>query len=155
MRRAEREITDRAELLAVVEGCTVCRLGLARDNVPYVVPLNFGYEEGGGTLTLYFHCAKQGQKLEIIDRNPVACFEMDRAHRLIAGEDACHYSYAYESIIGHGRIARVTDPAEKIKGLTLLMRHYAPECRFELTEREAAGVTVLRLTAEQFTGKRH
>ena len=43
MRRKDREITDIEELLAVVSRCKVCRLAMAENNRPYVVPLNFGY----------------------------------------------------------------------------------------------------------------
>ena len=50
MRRTDREITDRQELLDVMARCDVCRLALNDESgYPYVVPLNFGPQglEGG------------------------------------------------------------------------------------------------------------
>ena len=46
MRRTDREITDRQELLDVMARCDVCRLALNDESgYPYVVPLNFGMDE--------------------------------------------------------------------------------------------------------------
>ena len=61
MRRTDREITDRQELLDVMARCDVCRLALNDESgYPYVVPLNFGMEERDGTLYLLFHGAMTG-----------------------------------------------------------------------------------------------
>ena len=45
--------------------------------VPYIVPLNYGYEYADGELTFYFHSAKEGRKLEILKKNPTVCLELD------------------------------------------------------------------------------
>ena len=47
MRRADREITDFDELIAVMRGCDVCRLALHDEPYPYILPLNFGLEADG------------------------------------------------------------------------------------------------------------
>lgn len=78
MRRADREITDFDELIAVMRGCDVCRLALHDEPYPYILPLNFGLEADGGTVRLYFHGADTGTKYDLIARNPNASFEMDR-----------------------------------------------------------------------------
>ena len=83
MRRADREITDFDELIAVMRGCDVCRLALHDEPYPYILPLNFGLEADGGTVRLYFHGADTGTKYDLIARNPNASFEMDRGHGLI------------------------------------------------------------------------
>ena len=44
MRRKEKEITDRREIDGIMRSCSVCRLGLARENVPYIIPVSFGYD---------------------------------------------------------------------------------------------------------------
>jgi len=38
--------------------------------IPYIVPMNFGYEMADGALSLYFHCANEGRKINIIKKNP-------------------------------------------------------------------------------------
>ena len=47
MRRSDREITDEQELLHVISECDVCRLALNDEEVPYILPLNFGEEVSG------------------------------------------------------------------------------------------------------------
>ncbi len=154
MRRKDREVADIADILAIIERCDVCRLALAENNTPYVIPMNFGYEYANDKLTLYFHGAGEGKKHDIIKANPRACFEMDRGHRLIESNEAQHYTMEYESVIGSGVIALCKERDEKIKGLRLLMKQYAKEKEFTFPAHVVDGVTVLRLDVAEFTGKR-
>ena len=43
MRRSDKEITEFAEKLKVLDRCDVIRLGMVDDGKAYVVPVNFGY----------------------------------------------------------------------------------------------------------------
>jgi nitroimidazol reductase NimA-like FMN-containing flavoprotein (pyridoxamine 5'-phosphate oxidase superfamily) len=47
MRRGDREVTDLATIHAIVRACLVCRVGLAVDGEPYVVPVSFGLHYSG------------------------------------------------------------------------------------------------------------
>ncbi|MDR2630368.1 MAG: pyridoxamine 5'-phosphate oxidase family protein [Spirochaetaceae bacterium] len=155
MRRKEREITDLEELLAVVSRCKVCRLAMAENNRPYVVPLNFGYEYQNGELSLYFHGAQEGKKIDILKNNPEVCFEMDGGHQLIEGREAHEYSFAYESVIGFGRIVFVEEDEKKAYGLNLLMKHQTGQDRdFVFDGPRLRATAVYRVTARSFTGKR-
>ena len=58
MRKKEYQITDFREIENIIESGLICRLGLCNDNIPYVVPLNFGYKDK----VLYFHSAPEGKK---------------------------------------------------------------------------------------------
>ena len=86
MRRSDREITDEQELLQVISECDVCRLALNDEEVPYILPLNFGEEVSGGRLYLYFHGAAEGRKYDLISRDPQTAFEMDCSHRIVLDE---------------------------------------------------------------------
>ncbi|EDG5228101.1 pyridoxamine 5'-phosphate oxidase family protein, partial [Salmonella enterica subsp. enterica serovar Derby] len=44
MSNPEREVTDIAEILAILSKHEVCRIGFNDNLCPYVVPVNFGYE---------------------------------------------------------------------------------------------------------------
>ena len=162
MRRSEREITDRYDIINIMDKCDICRLALSRNNIPYIVPLNFGYDYTDSRLTLYFHCAKDGKKTDIIKENPAACFEMDCSRNIIPGKKACNYSMEYESVIGSGDITIVGDGevGEKRRALSLIMKKYAPERKFEFSEayftsEMVNSVTVLKLDVQEFTGKRY
>lgn len=155
MRRAEREVTDPGELEAILKRCDVCRLGLCDGNAPYVVPLNFGYELSEGELTLYFHCAGEGKKLELIRRNPNACFETDCGHELVRGPRACDWTMRYESVIGEGTVSFVESPEEKEGALRKVMEQYAGRPDFSFDQNMLRHVTILKLSVSHFTGKRH
>ena len=88
MRRGEREIKDRAEIDAVMRRCRVCRLGLCDGNEPYIVPICFGYDGQA----LYFHCAHEGRKIDIIRTNNRVGFEFDILESMKQTENVCSSS---------------------------------------------------------------
>ncbi len=83
MRRREREIRDQAGIQEILEKGLVCRLGLYDGQYPYVVPMNFGYRDG----RIYFHCAAEGRKIDILQKNDRVCIEVDIDSRLARYED--------------------------------------------------------------------
>ena len=154
MRRSDREIKSREEILAVLSKCDVVRLGINTPDYPYVVPMNFGVEAIGDSITLWFHSALEGLKLDNITKDPRIGFEADCSHNLIAGEKACSFTIEYESVIGCGNMSIPTDSDSKRSGLQSIMRHYAPNGVFSISDSELAAVCVLRLDVTQITGKR-
>jgi nitroimidazol reductase NimA-like FMN-containing flavoprotein (pyridoxamine 5'-phosphate oxidase superfamily) len=155
MRKANREVQDRRELLEILEKCDVCRIGLTNSEAAYIVPMNFGFEwPEDGLLTLWFHCAREGRKLDMIRENGNVCFEMDCGHELKHGATACAYSMNFESIIGYGRICVEVDAARRIHGMETIMRKYSRESAFQFADAALAQTVALRLDVREFTGKR-
>ena len=155
MRRKDREVTDRAAMLAVLSRCSCCRVGFCDGEDVYIVPLNFAFVQTGERLAFYFHGAKQGRKMALAEKNPRVGFELDTSHRLKRGESACEYSYLYESVVGEGRLSVVTGRAEKITGLQCLMRKYGGQEAWSFDERALERVAVLRLDVERWSCKSH
>lgn len=93
MRRKEKEITDQSTLNQLINSATVCRLGLARENTPYIVPLSFGFKDN----VLYFHSAAEGKKIEVLKVNPNVCFEFDLNVELLQAERPCKWGMKYQS----------------------------------------------------------
>ena len=87
MRQKNREITDFNEKIEVMKKCDVCRLALNDDGYPYIIPLNFGMSVEGKKVTLYFHSALEGYKVDLMKRDNRASFEMDCNHLLQYFED--------------------------------------------------------------------
>lgn len=81
--------------------------------------IKLGYEEKSGKLTLYFHGASEGKKIDLIKQQNTASFEMDTKHQLVEADVACSYSYLYQSIMGKGKISLVGDSEEKNKGFRM------------------------------------
>lgn len=151
MRRKDREITDEAALRAIMEQAPVCRIGLSDDGMAYVVPMNFGLKER----CLYFHCAREGRKLDIIGRNNRVCFEIDILHKVYRHEGSCGCSTRFDSVIGVGRAVIVTDEAEIRLGLDRIMEHYGYSGPFAYPEEMVAKTAVIRVDIETMTGKHH
>ncbi len=153
MRRKDREISDILEMCKILDNCKVMRVAMSCDNVPYVVPLNFGYVCDNNVFTLCFHCADVGKKIDIIKNNPTVCFEVDCDHDLIVGNVACDYGFKFSSVIGTGKAQFVTDVNEKCELLSVLMAHQTGKA-FEFTEKLVRNVNVCKISVCEISGKR-
>jgi len=154
MRRKDREITDINEKINIIKKCKVCRIGLSENNIPYIVPLNYGYNFDNNVLTLFFHSALEGKKIDIIKNNNNACFEIDCDTDLIEAEKACNYGYVFKSLIGFGKIFILENSNEKIDGLNEIMKQQTgKEVKFNFTNDEINSVCVFKMVVEEFTGK--
>lgn len=154
MRRKDREVTDRAEILDIMRRCDVCRLALNDGEYPYLVPLNFGMTAEGERVTLFFHSAQAGKKAELMRADPRAAFEMDCRRQLRYSEEAGYCTMAYESVIGRGRL-RILSEEEKPAALRALMAHYHPEKETYFNPAAIPGTLVYALDVEQLTAKRN
>lgn len=152
MRRTDREIKDFDEMVKVIEKCDVCRLALNDKDYPYIVPLNFGVTVENGTVTLYFHSALEGTKLDLIRRDNRAAFEMDCEHELVTEEEHGNCTMNYKSVIGRGIVEFVSDE-EKYAALKILMKHYHKE-DFPFNEKVVPQTAVFKLTVSEMTGKK-
>ena len=153
MRRRDREIESTKELLAVLDACQVMRIGMYDEDGVYVLPMNFGYTFEDDKLTFYMHGALEGKKLDLIRQNSKVGFELDCDHKLIEGKVACQYGFHYASIVGKGIAEVITEPQEKIKGMTILMKGITGK-DFEFNEKLVSIVSVIKVTATEFAGKR-
>jgi uncharacterized protein len=149
VRRKEKEITERAELEAVIHEARVCRMGLCDGQLPYIVPLCFGYAAD----TFYFHCAAEGRKLEILAQNPAVCLELEAGVALRPSTKACDWGMTFRSVIAFGRAERVEAPEAKRRALDLIMARYAPGS-FDYPDAALAKTVVLKVRVDSMTGKR-
>ena len=149
MRRKDKEIRDSQEIAAIIKRAMVCRIGLSDNDVPYIVPMNYGYVNNH----LYLHSATQGKKIEIIKQNNRVCFEMDIDHELVKSETPCQWTTKYRSVIGSGQAFFVDDPTEKAMALNSIRQHYSsPPCQFPAVKMKK--VTIIRVEIESMTGKK-
>jgi len=153
MRKRDKEVSDIAEIEAIISKADVCRVALANSNIPYIVTLNFGYQ-GGNEKKIYFHCANEGRKLDMIRKNNYVCFEMDTDHLVTRGKMACEFGMKYKSIIGYGYISFVNEIDEKIAAFNNIMHHYTEGTRFDYDKIMVEKTTILRLDIQEITGKR-
>jgi nitroimidazol reductase NimA-like FMN-containing flavoprotein (pyridoxamine 5'-phosphate oxidase superfamily) len=115
--RPEREILDRVEVLRLLKAGKYAVLSLCRDNEPYVVTLSYGYDEEANAL--YFHCAKEGLKLDFIRANPLVCGTVIEDGGYISGE--CGHNY--KTVVFQGVIQIISDIAEMQRAMKVLLTH--------------------------------
>lgn len=149
MRRKEKEITEKSEIEAIIIKSAVCRLGLSDGEMPYILPLCFGYKDGA----IYLHSALKGMKIDILRKNKNVCFEFDADIELKKAEKPCDWGMKFQSVIGFGRAFFLESPEEKREALDIIMRQYSDKS-FEFTDNSVNGIAVIRIDIESMTGKR-
>lgn len=149
MRRFKQQLTDDA-CAQVLETAPRGVLAVSGDDdYPYTVPLNFIFDPQRNRL--YFHCAKEGHKLDAIARNDKASFNVMSACMRRENEWWCEF----DSVTVFGRMRTVTDEHDRMRALYDLARKYFPD--EETVEREVqkdgARALILELVPEHITGK--
>jgi uncharacterized protein len=152
VRKSTMEIGDRNRLVELLTTCEVGRLGtIGREGYPMIKPLNFAYVHE----KIYFHTARDGEKIEDIARDSRVCFEIDvpLGYRKAANH-ACEAGYRYQSVIMKGRAVMVEDGGERLFALDALMAKYQPEGGYGSYLPDKLGITgIVRIDIEEMTGK--
>lgn len=152
MTKRERQVTDPVEIRRILDTAKVLHLGLAVNNEPYVVPMNYGYTEEEGKLVLYLHSALKGKKLDMMDANPNVFFELECDRMPFEGKLPCQYGMVYSSVMGRGKARIVEDVEEKMKALSILMKTQTGK-DFTFNEQLVSIVAVIRIDVEEYTAK--
>lgn len=142
----EKEIEEL--LLKEAVGC----LALAKDNRPYIIPLNYAYCDE----VIYFHCAPEGRKINYIRANPRACFHVSHTGGLIKGDNPCSHNFSYRSVIIEGIVEDVPGSEAKEAALRKITAKYAGTKMAEapISSKRIDSVAVYRLIPESISGKR-
>lgn len=150
MRRKDRAINDHSEIEAILGSSLICHLAMADGAEPYVVPLSFAYADG----SLYFHCASQGRKLDILRKNPRVCFNIliSTGDAVKAGDQPCDWGIAFRSVTGSGNAVFVEDAGEKKKALQAIVQRFDSR-DLPFNGHDFSVTTVLRVDIEQMEGK--
>ena len=150
MRKTEREVANFDDQIDILDRCECIRVGFNDSPYPYVVPLSFGYKVEEKKLTLYFHCAPVGRKIELIEKDPNVCVEADVV-KLFNGDER-GISCDFDSVICNGKVVEIKGE-EALKGLNLILRHCGyPEREFK--ESVLDNMKMFRIDIEEMSGKR-
>ena len=150
--KRETKITEPDEIARILNTAKVLHMGLAVDNEPYVLPMNYGYRLEDGRLTLYLHSAVKGRKLDMIRANSKVSFSIDCDRMPFEGRVPCQYGLVYSSIMGKGTAAIVEDVEEKKQAMSLLMKTQTGK-DFTFEDRLVSIVAVIRIDVSEYTAK--
>lgn len=99
---------DAAEANEIMNRCTNGVLSVNGDNgYPYGVPVSYAYADG----RIYFHCAREGYKVDLLKKDPHVSFTVVAQDDIIP-ED---FNTLYISAIAFGRARLIDDPEEMRK----------------------------------------
>ncbi len=150
MRRKAQQLSER-ECVEILERESSGVLAVSGDEgYPYAVPLSYVYKSG----KIYFHCAKQGHKLDSIKKYDKVSFCVIGQDNVIQSE----FRTMYRSVIVFGRARLLEDEREIFDSIMSLSKKYSPDIAEEEhlaeIERFKKALCMVEITPEHITGKR-
>lgn len=149
MRRFKQQITNEECITVLKEETRGVLSTLGDDGYPYGIPMNHWYCEADGKL--YFHGAKEGHKIDAVQKCDKVCYTVfDKGYRK-DGEWALNV----KSVVIFGKITLVTDEEKAKEICRALCRKFTDDEAYLKRELKNAfsRVQCLELTPEHMTGK--
>ena len=128
---------DARELLST---CRVGRLGCVDNGEPYVVPINYVFEDG----SVYSH-SLPGRKIEVLRANPRACLQVDEIEN----------DFVWRSVIAYGNFEEIRVPSDRRSILSKLLARFPLLTPVESQMAQDAGApdsVVFRIRIDRLTG---
>ncbi len=151
LRRSEKAITDPATMWGIIAEQKVMTLAMCKDNVPYLVTVNYGYDQAAGCL--YFHCAAAGKKMDYLRANPAVWGQIVEDNGYLDGK--C--DHAFHSVQFQGRVTFLDDVEEKRRALSMMIDRLESDPATvkarQVTDKAVAKVTIGKIIIEALTGK--
>ena len=152
MNRKDREIKDESKHIDILRNGEIVTISLCRKNEPYIVTLDYGYDDAGNCL--YFHCAKKGLKTDFLLDNSHVCATIIEDLGYVDGR--CEHKF--RSLVFWGTMVVVENLEEKKHGMNVLLNHLEknPEkLKKRLLSKDTAyqKFAVLRLDITEIFGK--
>lgn len=152
VRRQNRILEDEARIqeLIVTSEYGFLSLGNTENGYAYGIPISYAYDEE--TKNIYFHCAPEGQKLDLMSQNNKISFCIVGITKPIAD----HFTTLFESVIMFGTAELDLSDEEKRKALRLLVKKYSSgyeELGEKYMEKSWNRTSTFRMRIDQVTAK--
>jgi nitroimidazol reductase NimA-like FMN-containing flavoprotein (pyridoxamine 5'-phosphate oxidase superfamily) len=149
MRRSDKEVTDQAWIINLLETALYCHIALADGSKPYIVQMNYAYYRG----KLILHSAPAGEKVRILKQNPKISFAVEEGVTMVNDQSPCRYGMWYRSVTGDGYARIIQDTTEKKRLLKIFTAKYHHGPLPDFTPEALAGVLVIEIAITKVTGK--
>jgi uncharacterized protein len=147
--RRKKQILPTVETEKILRNATSGVLAVSGDEgYPYAVPLSYAFEDG----KIYFHCAKEGHKIDGIRRDEKVSFCVVDKDQVVPEK----FTTFFRSVIAFGRARIVSEDAVKRYALGLLVKKYSPGFEVagaEEIRRDFETVCVVEVAVDYLTGK--
>ena len=148
MRRRDREM-PKEFALEIIDKCGYAVLSMIDQDAPYAVPISVARDGD----TVYFHCAKEGRKTDILRSYPRVCLVFVGDVRPAFDK----FTTEYESTIVTGNAREVLKDSEKIHALRIICERYTPSNRYqfdEAIEKSLDRTAIWKVDISTISGKR-
>ncbi|MGH7687609.1 MAG: pyridoxamine 5'-phosphate oxidase family protein [Candidatus Dormibacteria bacterium] len=151
-RHSERGSYDRELVHGILDEGMVAHVGASTAAGPRVIPMMYARDDD----TLFLHGAPANHVLTRASSGAVVCVAVTLLDGLVLARSAFHHSMNYRSVVIYGEARPVTDDAEKLRALDLLVRRITPD-RADTVRRpnlsELAATRVLALPLAEVSAK--
>ncbi|KEZ87022.1 MFS transporter [Clostridium sulfidigenes] len=147
MRKKDREVFGEYIEIILTNGEYGVLATVGENGYPYTVPLSYVYQDN----SIYFHCAKEGHKLDNIEKNPKVSFCVVTDTEVLPGK----FSTNYKSIIAFGEAKELTG-ALKRDILFEFIKKYSQSFIEEgkrYIEKAQDSAKIIEIKIEHITGK--
>ena len=152
LRRKEKAIETQDEMIAILKNAKYITIAMCLDNEPYLVTLSHGYDPERNCL--YFHCAPEGKKVDILKQNNVVWGQALLDKGYVQG--ACDHLFATTQFMG--KVTFVDEMAEKRHALEVMIEGLEGEPgrvkATQLTEETVTSVAIGRIDIDYMSGKK-
>jgi uncharacterized protein len=147
--RRKKQLLHTIETEKILRNATSGVLAVSGDDgYPYTVPLSYAYENG----KIYFHCAKEGHKIDSIRRNEKVSFCVVEKDQIVPEK----FTTFFRSVIAFGKARIVSEDAVKRHALELIVNKYSPGLEVagaEEIRRDFETVCVVEVAIDYLSGK--
>lgn len=151
LRRSEKEITDPDQLLTIIRGQCYMTLAMSKDNVPYLVTVNYGYDEAENCF--YFHCAGQGKKRDYLATNPDVWGQIIKD----AGYQDGKCDHAFRTVQFQGTVTFLENSEEKERALRMMIEQLESDpvavIQEQITPTSIQRVSIGKVVVKGMSGK--
>ena len=128
------------EARALLSDCRIGRLGCVDNGEPYVVPINYVFEDGN----IYSH-SLPGRKIDALRAHPRACLQVDEIEN----------DFNWRSVIAYGDFEEIRMPSERRSILGKLLARFpqlTPVESVMAQDASAPDSVVFRIGIDRMTG---
>ncbi|KLU64124.1 pyridoxamine 5'-phosphate oxidase [Desulfosporosinus acididurans] len=147
--RRKKQLLSEEETSEIIKAHSAGVLSVTGDDgYPYGIPISYAYIDGN----LYFHCAKEGHKIDAIKRNDKVSFCVIDKDEVIQETFTTHF----RSVVAFGRARILTEDIDRRAALESLVGKYSPDYMQEgqkEIEKDWSRVCVVEVKIEHMTGK--
>jgi len=146
-------LEEQEKVEEIISRADICYVGMVDEqNMPYVIPMNFGYKDG----VIYLHSGPTGRSIDILNKNHNVCITFSIDHELVFQHPkvACSYRMKAKSVICCGKVRFIENMDDKREILNIIMAQYSDKT-FEYSDPAVKNVKIWEIPIDKISAKEY